>query len=212
MTTAADFKKQVGKYFGLEMRKLGFKGTGFDYFQETEDFLFAITIGGKTGAAGMCSISMAVHPKVVNRNTFDEKLLNFKKLAFYHYEFRMSLGEESKFWDFSDKEEDNFKTINEILDLIKAKALPVFEQFQAGLLNTFTTDDLDTFFDSFENKTGVKHIVTSDIRFAWVMALYYENKNHVKSKAFANYALSKLSNSQWFGGKDIKRILNQNSG
>ena len=208
MTTAADFKKQVGKYLGAEMRKLGFKGTGVDYFQDSKDFLFAVTIGGKAGAAGVCSVSMAVHPKVINRNKFDGKLLNFKKLAFYRYEFRMSLEEESKFWDFSDKEEGNIKTINEILDIIKAKALPIFEQFKAGLLDTFTTDDLDTFYDSFDNKTGVHHIMTSDVNFAWVLALYFENKNYEKSKAFANYALSKMGNKQWFGGKDIKRILN----
>jgi hypothetical protein len=89
MITSAEFKKQVGKYFGQEMRKLGFKGTGFDYFQETNDFLFAITIGGKSGASGLCTISIAAHPKIITINTQDERPLNFKKLPFYHYEFRM---------------------------------------------------------------------------------------------------------------------------
>ena len=53
---------------------------------------------------------MTVHPKVITRKSEDGKLLNFKKLAFYHYEFRMSLmGNNKKSWDVNNNEEENIK-------------------------------------------------------------------------------------------------------
>jgi hypothetical protein len=68
MITTAEFKKQVAKPFGQEMRRLGFKGTGFEYYQETDDFLFAVFIVPSRWG-GSCSAGFAVHPKEVDKNS-----------------------------------------------------------------------------------------------------------------------------------------------
>jgi len=44
MITTAEFKKQIGQTVGQEMKGLGFEGSGFDYLQETDDFLFSVYI------------------------------------------------------------------------------------------------------------------------------------------------------------------------
>jgi len=55
----------VRKYFGKEIRKLGFKGKGLDYFMGTDDFLFAFIIDGASKWwSGSCAVSMVIHPKV----------------------------------------------------------------------------------------------------------------------------------------------------
>ena len=67
MITTADFKKQIVKPFGQEMRRYNFKGTGFDYFQETEDFLIAVYISpGRWG--GECYAGFAIHPKQIDKD------------------------------------------------------------------------------------------------------------------------------------------------
>jgi len=109
MITTAEFKKQIAKPFGNEMRKLGFKGTGFTYIQETDGFLFAVYIdSGKWG--GSCSTGLAVHPKQIKKNSAGP--LNLKNLKLHQYEFRMSL---SKFardisWKYADDLEENLNT------------------------------------------------------------------------------------------------------
>jgi len=66
MITTAEFKKLTAKPFGQEMRQYGFKGTGFNYFQETEEFLIAVFIDASRWG-GSCRAGFAVHPKVVEK-------------------------------------------------------------------------------------------------------------------------------------------------
>jgi hypothetical protein len=42
MKTTADFKRQIAKPFGQEMRMRDYKGTGFEYRQETDNYLIAV--------------------------------------------------------------------------------------------------------------------------------------------------------------------------
>lgn len=51
MITAADFKKQIAKPFGQEMRRHGFKGTGFNYYQEQVIFCLPSILNLQDGAA-----------------------------------------------------------------------------------------------------------------------------------------------------------------
>ena len=53
---------------------------------------------------------------------------------------------------------------------------------------------------------------TTETRFAWAMAILYEEKNLTKAKAFAEYILSRPKMSvNFFGNADLERILSKNN-
>lgn len=209
MITTADFKKQIAKPFGREMRLHGFKGTGFEYVQETADYLIAITIDPSRWG-GSCSAGIAVHPKQIKKD-YDGKI-NLKKLKVYQYEFRMALTNYARgeWWEYSDDEADNLKTLNKILNSIKQNAFAVIEQFKKSpnILDLFEVIEMNNFHKNWTEKTGVA-IATTDLRFAWAMTLIFEEKNNSKAREFAKWGLSNLTDSDnnWFGKKDFKRVL-----
>src|SRR6185312_414041 len=88
MITTVDFKKQIAKPFGHEMRLHGFKGIGLEYKQETDEYLFAIYIDPSRWG-GSCSAGFAIHPKHVDKNSMGK--LDIKKISSYQYEFKMGL-------------------------------------------------------------------------------------------------------------------------
>jgi hypothetical protein len=211
MITTAEFKKQVGKTFGNEMRKLGFKGSGFDYYRETDDYLFAIWIESRWG--GSCSTGLAIHPKQVDKNS--EGKLNLEKLKIHQYEFKLSLSGQGRSdrCEYSDEKEQNQKTINEIIVYIKEKAVPAMELFTAkpNILDGFKVSELKNFHNNFIKKTGTS-IATTEVRFAWAMTLIFENKDLVKARQFAQYGVNQLDdNASWFGMADFKRVLSENN-
>lgn len=211
MITTADFRKQIAKPFGGELRKYGFKGTGLEYFKETEEYLITVYIEPSRWG-GSCRARFALHPKQVNKDYDGEKDLT--KLKVYQYEFKMSLSPESGGinWDYSEDEEENLITIENILKTIKSIAFPIIEKFTItpSVLDLFEITDMATFHDSCLKKIGV-YIATTDHRFAWAMALIYEHKNPEKAKQFAEWGLSQSTgNDGWFGNADFRRIAEMN--
>ena len=213
MITAADFKKQIAKPFGQEMRHFGFKGTGFEYFQDTDDFLFAVYIDPSRWG-GSCSAGFAVHPKQVDKDYNGNKDLT--KLKIYQYEFKMGLTEYpgGESWNYTDDEASNLMVLSKIIQAIKDKAFPVIEQFKVrpNILEQFEVAEMDNFHANWTKRTGVS-IATTDIRFAWAMTIIFENKNLDRAKQFAKWGLSKPDNKNngWFGSEDFSRILTKNN-
>jgi Domain of unknown function (DUF4304) len=212
MITTADFKKQIAKPFGHEMRQHNFKGTGLEYFQKTEDFLIAVSIDPSRWG-GSCSAGFAVHPKQIDKD-YDGRI-NLTKLKIYHYEFKMSLTNygSGEWWNYSDQKATNLETLLKIITSIKGKAFPVIEQFKTtpNILEKFDVSEMDNFHENWTKKTGVT-IATTDIRFAWAMVVIFESKNLHKAKQFARWGLANLTESDrnWFGKKDLKRVVEKN--
>jgi len=207
MITTAEFKSQIAKPFGREMQKLGFKGTGLNYFKENNDFLFSIHVGSTWG--GNCTVGLAIHPKRIDKNGRGK--LDLKKLGYPRYEFRMSLSETARgeHWDYSDIETENLQTLDKIIKVIKAKALPVVKLYSQSptLLDQFEVADLENFHVNYTKRTGTS-IATTDIRFAWAMAIFFEFENPIKAKLFAEYGISQLTpDNTFFGRVDLERIL-----
>jgi Domain of unknown function (DUF4304) len=210
MTSTPEFKRQVSKLFGAEMRKLGFKGTGFTYNKETENFLVAVHLEGNRWGGSSCSACFAVHPKSIRKNSRGD--LDLKKLPHHRYEFKMGLWDYARgeAWEYSNLEEENLQIIQEIVARIKAKAIPVIELYCAtpGLLDTFEISDMADFHDNYVKKTGTS-IATTDTRFAWAMAMIFEHTNLPKAKLFAEYCLSASDaprENTFFGQPDLERI------
>jgi hypothetical protein len=213
MITAKDFKKQIAKPFGIEMRQHGFKGTGFEYFKQTDDYLIAVYISPSRWG-GSCTVGFAIHPKQVDKDS-DGKI-DLTKLKLYRYEFKMGTTKEARgeWWDFSDEEQTNLVTLAQILKSIKQVAFPVIERLTINsvILDAFDVTEMDKFHENWTRKTGVS-IATTDLRFAWAMTLVFEKKNPDKAKQFAEWGLSQLEENDrdWFGLKDFERVLSKNN-
>ncbi|MFT3703189.1 MAG: DUF4304 domain-containing protein [Agriterribacter sp.] len=209
MITTEEFKKQIAKPFGMEMRKHGFKGTGLEYFQKTEEYLVAVYIvPGRWG--GSCFAGFAIHPKQINKNSIGK--LNLGRLKIHEFEFKMGLSKNAgkRKWEYSDERNINFTTLSEILEAIKQTAFPVIEKFKAtpSILEKFDVSEMEKFHSNWKKRTGVS-IATTDTRFAWAMAVIFENKDLLKAKQFANWVTTQSlgKETKWFGYFDSKRIL-----
>lgn len=214
MITTADFKKHIAKTFGQEMRLCGFKGTGFEYRQETDEYLIALYIDPSRWG-GSCSAGFAIHPKQVNHDYYGP--IDFEKLKTYQYEFRMSLAKEPNgpSWDYAEDRETNLVTLDKIVKTIKKVALPAIEQFKTNpsVMELFGVDELRQFHKNWAKRTGT-YIATTNGRFAWAAALMLEKKNPRKAKEFAEWCLSQPNESggEWFGTVDLKRVIASSNG
>ncbi len=213
MITTAEFKKQIAKPFGQEMRLHGFKGTGFEYKQETDDYLIAVYIDPSRWG-GSCSAGFAIHPKLIDKDYDGKK--DLAKLITNQYEFKFSFipyarGEK---WEYAYDEATNLGTLAKIVHTIKYKAFPVIERFTStpNFLDKFEVSEMNKFHDYWTKRFGVS-IATTDLRFAWAMTIIFENRNLEKAKQFANWALSlpENLNSDWFGNNDFHRVLKKNA-
>lgn len=214
MITTADFKKHISKPFGKEMRACGYKGTGLEYFHETDNYLITVYIEPSRWG-GSCSAGFAIHPKLIDKDYNGKK--DLKKLKGYQFEFKMGLTKYARgeSWNYADDEAANLETLTKIISSIKHKAFSVIEKFEEipGILELFEVSDMDNFHKNWAKKTGVS-IATTDLRFAWAMTIIFENNNLQKAKQFAKWGLSNLaeSNNDWFGNKDFDRVLTKNDG
>lgn len=207
MITAAEFKKQISKPFGREMRQYGFKGTGLEYFQEMEEFLIAVYIETSRWG-GSCSAGFAVHPKEIEKECNGKR--DIKNLKIYQYEFKMGLTEYAgQHWSYKDDNSENLETMSKIIFSIKEKAFPVIEKFKTkpNILDLFDVTELKHFHKNWTKRTGVS-IATTNIRFAWAMTMFFEKKNKPKAQQFAKAGLSLLSKTDtFFGRSDFERVL-----
>jgi hypothetical protein len=208
MITTAEFKRQTAKPFGLEMRKLGFKGSGLVYKKETPEFLIAFYIEGGQWGGGYCSVGLHIHPKQIEKDSSGK--LDLKKLPIDRYEFKMGLSEiaRDKQWEYSDHEGENLQIIQDILTVVNTKAIPVIQLYcdTPGILDSIEISDIQDFHRNYTKKTGTT-IATTDCRFSWAMAIIFEFKNPAKAKIFAEYGLSQCPpGSPFFGRQDFERI------
>src|SRR5215203_7177215 len=149
MIATSNVKRQIAKPFGQQMRMYGFKGTGFDYRQETNGYLIAVYIDPSRWG-GSCSAGFAVHPKQVDHDYYGN--INIEKLKTYQYEFRMSLAEDPNgpSWKYADDEKMNLDTLAKILETITRVAFPVIEQFKASpsILELFELNEMTNFHEN----------------------------------------------------------------
>ena len=214
MITTTDFKKQIAKPFGQEMRLYGFKGTGFEYVQETVDYLIVIYIDPSRWG-GSCSAGFAIHPKQIDKDHNGKRDLTKLKTFQYELKFGFTKNAREEQWEYADDEATNLATLCKIVDTIKNQAFPVIQKFKStpNILDQFEVTEMNKFHDNWTKRTGV-FISTTDVRFAWAMTIIFENKNLEKAKQFARWALSQpdVGDEEWFGDKDFHRVLTKNKG
>jgi len=214
MISTAEFKKQIGQSLGQQLRDLGFKGSGFDYLMDTEDFLFAIGIQGNR-YGGQCCVELGIQPK--NLNTDGSRFLDFKKMKYVDCEFRTRLsprGQGDFWWTYDDDENKNRKLADDIVQTIRDFAIPVIKKIKDNpdFLEEIEPEDLDNLYNGKFNKLNGLNLMTTEIRMAWALTKALEKKNFLKAKMFAQYGLSKIEYpSSFFGIEYFEEIVNKNN-
>lgn len=214
MISTADFRKQISKTLAPHLKALGFKGSGFNYIMDSDNFIFTIGLqANKWG--GECCAEFGIQPKEIKG--FGDHKIDFKKIKHYECEFRTRLATKSgsdQWWKYSDDEEANVQIVNQIVEIIVSKVLPIIELFkhEQFVFDRIEVADLRNIFKYVAEKLGGLYLMTSDIQFAWALTIIYENRNLNKSKQFAEFGLSKLDKTSKFRGKaDFERVLRKDA-
>ena len=214
MITTLEFKKQIGKHLGQEMRCLGFKGSGFNYSIDSDNFVFIIGIQASQ-YGGQCCAELGIQPKSLD--TDGSRKIDFKKIKYIDCELRTRLsphGQSDNWWKYGDNESENRKVIGEIIDTIKKHAIPVIERFKNNptILEQIEIADLENLHNGASDKLKGLNLMTTEIRLAWALTKALENTNLVKAKEFAQYGLSKIKLPSTFFGIDyFEEVLSKNN-
>ncbi len=127
---ASEFKKLVAKHFTPEVRKLGWKGSGFNFRQETDSpvvNIFGIQ-GSRWGGSVCCET--AIHFNFLHDLTHNQ--IDISKTTYASCMIRNRLspqGEGDYHWNFRDNEEDNVKSISQILSAFKTHGTNFYNEF-----------------------------------------------------------------------------------
>ena len=210
MISAAEFKKHISKTLSGHLKTLGFKGSGFNYLLDTDNFIFTIGIQASQ-YGGQCCAEFGVQPKEID--SFGDHKIDFKKLKYYSCEFRTRLSRKNgadQWWKYSDDEQKNIEIAEEIFSIIQKDILPIINLFKSEpyILDRIEIDDLDNIFKSVPKKLAGMTLMTTDIRFAWALTKIYSKRDIARAKQYAKFGLSKLDSSSTFIGKtDFENVL-----
>jgi hypothetical protein len=214
MISSVEFKKHISKTLSGKLKELGFKGTGFDYKLETENFVFVIGIQASR-YGGQCCVEFGFQPKAIDNNGFQD--IDFKKIKYYSCEFRTRLHyptKGDKWWKYSEEEQINIGIANEIVELVKSNALPIITLMQKkpNPIDNLTIHDLDKIYTKVSEKLNGMVLMTSEGRLAWALTKYYEKSNPIKSKEFALYGLEKTKSVPGFFARPyLEQIVKGNN-
>ena len=214
MISSAEFKKHISKTLSEQLRQLGFKGSGFDYRLDTENFIFVLGIQASQ-YGGQCCAEYAFQPKVIDNNGFQD--IDFAKIKYYACEFRARLHRPTKgdtWWKYTDNEQSNQLIANEIVELVKTIFLPIIVLMQEdpNPLDKIEITDLDNVYKKVSAKLNGMSLMTSDIRLAWALTKYYEKTNPMKARKFAEYSLMKSESIPGFFGRPyLEKIVKENN-
>ena len=206
--TVADFKGHVSKVFGAEMRKLGFKGSGFQFVRDSENFAFVVAIQGSMYRSSCCA-NFGIQPKFAELNRY--KNIDFKKLKFYDCELKTRISPRGKgdyWWNYSADPDENVKIALEIVALLERQYMPIIDHFtnNPNLLLSIDPSDLEEGGALLDKLAGMSAVNTTS-RLAWMFAVLNENTDLEKAKGFAAFGLSEAKVKTFFGNPDFERIL-----
>lgn len=183
------FKSQLNNTFGKKMKEIGFSGSGFRYWMETEKFLFVFEID--VTEFRQFHIDFGIQPKVITQMG-DFQKHNFKKIGAVDCELSKMLIYSLKkpIWNIAESKEKNEKAAEEMFSMIQQKAMPVVENYinKPDLFDDIRPADI-TDDEVLDTKLGGAAPAGLPTRTAWMLAMYYERTNADRAKAFARYGL-----------------------
>jgi hypothetical protein len=210
MITSADFKKHISKTLAGHLKTIGFKGSGFNYLLDSDNFIFTFGIQASQ-YGGQCCAEFGIQPKEID--SFGERKIDLKKLKYNNCEFRKRLSKKNdtdEWWKYSDDEQNNVQIANEIFEMVQKDILPIINLFKSEpyVLDRIEVEDLENIFQNIPKKLEGMGLMTTDIRLAWALTMIYQKRNLEKAKQYARFGLSKLDSTSTFIGKpDFEKVL-----
>jgi hypothetical protein len=127
---ASEFKKLVNKHFSPNILELGWKGSGFHFYQPNPNHV--VNIFGLQGSwfGGSVCCETAIHFDFLRGP--DHKEIDITKKTYASClirERRSPKGEGDWHWRFSDKEENNLNSINQIWEAFRIYGLKFYNDF-----------------------------------------------------------------------------------
>ena len=199
--------------FAGHLRAIGFKGSGFNYIMDSENFVFTIGIQASQWG-GQCCAEFGIQPKDIE--SIGAHKVDFKKLKYYQCELRTRISRKNgadQWWQYSDNAQKNILIADQIFDIITAQIVPIINRFKENpfVFDQIEVSDLTNIFKYVADKLEGLQLMTTDIRFVWALTKIYEKRNFERARQFARYGLSKLDATSTFIGKaDFERVLSTN--
>jgi len=166
---ASEFKKLVNKHFSPNIRELGWKGSGFHFYQQNPNHV--VNIFGLQGSwiGGSVCCETAIHFDFLRDVAHKE--IDITKTTYASCLIRERLspkGEGDWHWRVSNKEENNLNSINQIWEAFKTYGLKFYNDF-ANFPYPFDIIRPNDLSISTNYKILNKYHVPNQIELAWLL-------------------------------------------
>ncbi|MGJ1361158.1 hypothetical protein ACR79B_07270 [Sphingobacterium spiritivorum] len=202
-----EFKEQFAPTFSKQMHQIGFTGTGHQYTMSTQTFLFAVEL--EINKHNQINLFFGIQPTAI-LTMADYKAQNVKNIGPQSCELTIQLTKLSKkpFWNVGINKQENEKEAHDVFTFIQKNVVPIIAKYITNpyLLDKIEPSDLNDKNIMFQKLYGM-HPVGMPSRTAWMLAIYHEDKDLARSKAFARYGLESLGLPTVEITSEIKKML-----
>ncbi|MBZ4190754.1 MULTISPECIES: hypothetical protein [Bacteroidota] len=196
--------------FGEPDNRIDFKAEASTrYAMESENFVFVITV--EVNKHNQISPFFGIQPKAITKmGTF--KTHNFKKIAPQDCELTIMLIPSLKqpFWNVAKGSAANKKVALDIFAFLEREVVPIINIYanDPDLFDAIEPSDLSDKNMMHEKLYGM-HPAGMPSRTAWMLAMYYENTDLARAKAFARYGLENLGAPTIKITPEIQKMLDE---
>jgi hypothetical protein len=166
---ASEFKKLVNKTFATNIRQLGWKGSGFHFYRADPNHIvniFGLQVGW-TGGAVCCET--AVHFDFIPDLGHSDVDVSRTTYASCIIRQRLSpKGDGDYSWAFSDREEENLRSIHQIWDSFRTHGLRFYSEFEdfPAPFDSIKPSDIET---SKNYRLLGKYYIMNHIELVWLL-------------------------------------------
>lgn len=207
--TNKEFKEQFAPTFSQQMKQIGFIGSGLRYAMETKSFVFVFEL--EVNKHKQVNLFFGIQPKAITK-VGDLMTHNFKKIAPQSCELTTQLIRSLKkpFWNVGADEKENEKEAHDVFAFIHKNVLPIIKKYVANpdLLDKIEPSDLSDK-NMMHQKLYGMHPAGMPSRTAWMLAIYHEDKDPARAKAFARYGLENLGAPTIKITPEIQKMLDE---
>jgi len=207
--TTKEFKAQFVPVFSEQMKQIGVTGSGWRYAMETQAFVFVFKL--EVNKHQQVNLFFGIQPKAITKMG-DLMTHNFKKITPLDCELTIQLIRSLKkpFWNVGANKKENEKEAYDVFAFIHTNVLPIITKYVANphLLDKIEPSDLSDK-NIMHRKLYGMHPTGMPSRTAWMLAIYHENKDLARSKAFARYGLENLGAPTIKITPEIQKMLDE---
>lgn len=166
---ASEFKKLANKHLAPNIRQLGWKGSGFHFFQHNTNHV--VNIFGIQGSwfGGSVCCETAIHFDFLKDLSHEE--INISKTTYASCIIRNRLspkGLGDYHWTFRDREEENLKSLNQIWEAFITHGMTFYNDF-ANFPYPFDAIEPKDLKQNENYRILNKYYLINPIHFAWLL-------------------------------------------